>query len=223
MAKLEELLTDPFDGLTKNEFKKACDNIAKTFFCNYCINCNGTKFYFAEIEFYYWQKNKWNENWNRVTYPRICEAGSLFFHLSGIDICFNSIYDEEELDKEAKFGGILIRAIRDKDNIITAGPWNCMLKILNACRGGSMPEIEELKQPCNDEKVIKETYRSLGKEDQREEKEMSEKESLNLCFYDSSIHKDEWKNQAKIILKKSGELDKGSASIYKLDRFKLQE
>lgn len=219
-----KLLTNPFDGLEKDGFKKKCETIAKSLFCNYCINCDGIKFFFAEVEFYYWHKKNWNEKWNRVTYPRICAAGTLFYHLSGIDICFNSYYNEEELDKDAMFGGILIRSIRDEENNIIAGPWNCMLKLLNACRGGNMPKIEASKEPCNDENVIKGTYRSLGKEDQIEEIEIAEKESLTLCFYDSSIHKDKWKNQAKITLcKESGELKKGSAGTYKSDRFELQE
>ena len=120
MVKLEELLANPFNGLlTRDKFKTKCDEIAKTLFCNYCINCNGREFYFAEIEFYYWHKDKWNKDWNRVTYPRICEAGALYFHLSGIDICFKSFYDEKDLNKEAQFGGILIRAIRDKDTLLS--------------------------------------------------------------------------------------------------------
>ena len=90
-----------------------------------------------------------------------------------------------------------------------------------------MPEIKALKQPCNGKKrimVIEETYRALGKEDLIEEKEKSKKESFNLCFYDASIHKDKWKNQAKISLnKKSGKLETRPASNYKIDRFKLQE
>ncbi len=223
MEKLKKLLTDPFDGLTKDKLKNKCRNIAESLFCNYCINCNGTKFYLAEVEFYYWQQNKWNKNWNTVTYPRICEAGTLFFHLSGIDICFNSYYDEKELDKDAKFGGILIRSIRDEKNNITAGPWNCMLRIINACRGRNLPTIEALEDPCNNENVIKGTYRALGKKDLKEEKEMAEKESFYLCFYDSSIQKDRWNNQAKITLKKSGELKKCPGSVYKTDRFELQK
>ena len=222
MEKLKVLLTNPFDGLAKDGLKNKCREIAESLFCNYCINCNGTKLYFAEVEFYYWQQNKWNKNWNSITYPRICEAGTLFFHLSGIDICFNSYYDETDLDKDAQFGGILIRSIRDENNI-TAGPWNCMLKILNTCRGKNMPIIEALEKPLKNKEFIKGTYRSLGKEDQEEEKELSEKESLNLCFYDSSIQKEKWKNPAKIKLcKKTGKLEPSSPSAYKTDRFELQ-
>lgn len=105
-----------------------------TISCNYCIKCNEKEFFFAEIEFYYWDKNHWNEKWNRVTYPRICNPGKLFYHLSGIDICFDSYYNERNLNDEARFGGILIRAIRSEDGIVIAGPLNCMLSLLNECR-----------------------------------------------------------------------------------------
>lgn len=204
MEKLKELLTNPFDGLTIDSFNDKCYDIAKSLFCNYYIDCNGKKYYFAEIEFYYWEKSEWNEKWNRVTYPRQCEAGELFFHLSGIDICFNSYYNENKLDEEAKFGGILIRAIRDEDNNIMAGPWNCMLKILNDSRGGNMPTIDFSQTPINTADSIKPTYRALGEIDKQED----ENNSLNLCFFDSTINN--W-NQNKIRLKK----DSGKLEYYK--------
>lgn len=148
MEELKKLLTDPFDGKRTDEIAKTVENIAKTLFCDYYIDCNGTKFYFAEIEFYYWQDDEldkgFNQEWNRVTYPRESEAGKLLYHLSGVDICFNSYYKKKENPEgPAKFGGILIRSIRDEAGNVTAGPWNCMLKILNECKGEKMPQIFE--------------------------------------------------------------------------------
>lgn len=230
MEKLEKLLTNPFEQVETgdlNGFQQRCFDIAKELFCNYCINCDGKEFYLAEIEFYYWQKKNWNNKWNRMTYPRECEAKVLFFHLSGIDICFNSHYKKEDnFDDEACFGGILIRAIRDKENNIIAGPWNCMLKILNECQGRKMPKLIKLETPCNNEKNIEDTYRSLGKEDMQEEKEMAERKDnpLKLCFYDSSITTIKWGKQTRVRLCKStGELEKSVTNVYKLDRFTLKE
>ncbi len=224
MEELKKLLTDPFDGVI--DINGKVEEIAKELFCNYYIDCNGKKFYFAEIEFYYWQNedlNKgFNQEWNRVTYPRESEAGDFLFHLSGVDICFNSYYiNKENPEKPAKFGGILIRAIRDEADKVTAGPWNCMLKILNECKGEKMPQILKSDEPCNSEDKIKSTYRALGKDDRKKEKEMAERlvNPLNLCFYDSSITKDKWVNQDKIALvKKTGKLKKNNSS-YKTDRF----
>ena len=224
MEKLIEKLTNPFDGLTKDEFQDTCSDIAEDLFCNYCINCNGKEYYFGEIEFYYWDNKYWNEKWNRMTYPRISEAKDLLFHLSGIDICFKSNYNEKNLDDHAKFGGILIRAIRDEKGNITAGPWNCMLKILNECRGGHMPYLMDLKTPSNSKENIKETYRSLGEKDLEAEKEIatSNETPLNLCFYDYRYLSDSNKNQLKTtkvtIDKNSGKL-KTTSSSYKTDRF----
>ena len=51
MEELKKLLTDPFDGV--KDINGKVEEIAKELFCNYYIDCNGKKFYFAEIEFYY--------------------------------------------------------------------------------------------------------------------------------------------------------------------------
>lgn len=223
MENLKKMMENPFEGLTKDEFQDKCSEIAQELFCNHCINCNGKKFYFAEIEFYYWDKDNWNEKWNRATYPRKAEATDLFFHLSGVDICFKSFYDEEKLDDEAKFGGILIRAIRDEEDKITTGPWNCMLKMLNECKGGQMPQINDLKTACNKEN-IKKTYRSLGEKDTEAEKEiaMNKEHPLNLCFYDNRYlniaNRDNFKTKKIALNKNSGKLNP-STSSYKTDRF----
>ena len=224
MEKLIEKLKNPFDGLKKDEFQDKCFYIAIDLFCNYYINCNGKVFYLTEIEFYYWDKDKWNEEWNRITYPRISEAKDLFFHLSGVDICFKSFYNEEKLDDKAKFGGILIRAIRDDKGNIIAGPWNCMLKMLNECIGGKMPQIKKLKTACNSRENIKKTFRSLGEKDMKAEKEiaMRKENPLNLCFYDHRYLNDTKKNQLKtkkIALDKNLGKLKSYTSSYKTDRF----
>ena len=133
MEELIKLLENPFDDVTTKEaFQTKCEEIATKLFNDYCINCNGKKFYFAEIEFYYWQKEKWKEKWNKVTYARDgYNGGDLFFHLSGIDICFESTFDKNNDFKNPHFGGILIRSIIEKHNNVTSGPWNVMMKILN--------------------------------------------------------------------------------------------
>ena len=223
MEKLKEKLTNPFDGLKANDekgFIEICAKIAEELLNNYGIKCGSKIYYFAEIEFYYWDKSKWNEKWNRITYPRVSDAGDLFYHLSGVDICFKSYYDKENLDGNAKFGGILIRAIRDDKGNITAGPWNCMLKILNECKGGQMPQIQRLDTSCNSKGNIKNTYRSLGDKDMNEEIEMSKETSLNLCFYDHRyLNVNNQLKTNKIALdKKLGKL-KSVPRSYKTNRF----
>ena len=208
MEKLKELLTDPFDGLTKDEFQDKCFGIAKDLFGNYCINCNGKEYYFAEIEFYYWEKGKWDEKWNRVTYPRDgYEAGTLFFHLSGFDICFKSSY------KEAKFGVILIRSIMNENNEIFAGPLNCKDIILNSCRIGNMPLLKNIEQGRKWAPDVKPTNRLLGKEDMRNNIDGN----LNLCFYDNNSIK-KWNLPKKRFDKNRGsEIER--KGTYNIDRF----
>lgn len=186
MEEIIELLKNPFDGLSDYEsIKKKCEEIAQKLFNNNCIKCGEKTFRFAEIEFYYYDREKYLENpdifkWQKVTYPRDgYEAGQLFYHLSGIDICFDSQYNKEEV----KFGGILIRAIKDNSGLIIAGPLNCKDEILNACKNESMPKLIYE----SDGQVIEPvpTYRSLGKTG-------TDKLHDRLCFFDGSIEVGDW-------------------------------
>ena len=211
---LENLLTDPFDGKDLDGFQGKCKDIAKELFCHYFIKCNDKEYYFAEIEFYYWE-----ENWNKVdcnadvTYPRDgYDDKDLFYHLSGIDICFKSSY------ADAKFGGILIRAIRDKEDQVTAGPLNCMLKILNGCNNDKMPQLLYSGKTYNSEENITPTYRALGKNQMEKEKT-----NIKLCFYDSSIPKEKWGCYKTIFNKKDGSVIKDKLCKYKTDRFNLSK
>lgn len=178
-------LKKPFDGISNYEcFKAKCRDIAGELFNNYGIECNNKIFRLAEIEFYYYDsehylKDRINHKWQEVTYPRNdYKGGELFYHLSGIDICFDSQYDEES----GRFGGILIRSIKDGDKII-AGPLNCKDEILNACKNGEMPKLIEVSGKQEIEPA--QTYRSLGK--------TGTDTHDGLCFYDGSIGKDDWK------------------------------
>jgi hypothetical protein len=186
MKKELDLLTNPFDGISNYErFIEECRKIARKLFNNYGIECNNKVFRFAEIEFYYYDSKQYLKDpeefgWQRVTYPRNdYKGGQLFYHLSGIDICFDSHYNE----KYGKFGGILIRSIIDEDDRIIAGPLNCKDEILNSCKNGQMPKLIEAKEKRAIEPVP--TYRSLGKTG-------TDMEHDRLCYYDSSPNID-WK------------------------------
>lgn len=208
MENLIEKLEHPFDGLTKDKFQYKCFDIAKDLFENYCINCNGKEYYFVEIEFYYWEKNKWNEKWNRVTYPRNgYKAGALFFHLSGFDICFESSYEK------AMFGGILIRSIMNENKEIFAGPLNCKDIILNSCGIENMPILMDIKQERKWSPDVRQTHRLLGKEDMNNNIDGN----LNLCFFDKKTF-DNWSQQKKSFDKNKGcEIEK--KGTYNVDRF----
>ena len=186
MEKVFELFKNPFEGLSNYESIQAkCAEIARELFSNYHLACGNETFRFTEIEFYYYDKamylkNKNLNKWQEVTYPRDnYQGGQLFYHLSGIDICFDSHYK----NNEGKFGGILIRAIKDNNGLIIAGPLNCKDEILNACKNESMPKLIYE----SDGQVIEPvpTYRSLGKTG-------IDKVHDRLCFFDGSIEVGDW-------------------------------
>lgn len=125
---IKELFRMP-KSITSKDTQKAFAKIADKLMHKCCIQCGEKKYYFAEIEFYYYDKENNSEEWNRKTYPRTDkEAGDLFFHYSGFDICFESKYSE------GRFGGILIRSLFDEtNNRYITGPLLCVNEVLNAC------------------------------------------------------------------------------------------
>ena len=101
-----------------------------------------------EIEFYIYDKDK---HADVHVYPRDKkEAGELFFHLSGMDICF-----ESSLEK-GRFGGILIRALErekegEKTKQLLGGPLICKDEVLNTATGKC--EIKTLNTPHIDKEA----------------------------------------------------------------------
>jgi len=116
------------------------NNLAKYLFSQLVICAGGDKYTFIEIEFYYHDDKNFNAPIYNCTYPRTCEVGKLFWHNSGVDICFDS---EESGESEGFFGGILIRSLMKNGKEIVAGPMRC---------------ANELKNSCNDEITI--SYKS---------------------------------------------------------------
>ncbi len=203
METLKELLENPFEGLKgkPQEFQKKCDEIANKLFKNYCIECGIKQFYFAEIEFYYYDTNDFKEEWNIVTYARDgYDAGTLFYHLSGVDICFKSHYNESS----AQFGGILIRSLpildNDKNKKYITGPLNCKDELLNACKGCCMPRI--VKRKTQLAMSPKATKRLLGETAMLDNVDGN----YNLCFYDGNI--ENWDTERIWYDKRKGEIKK---------------
>ena len=94
------------------EFKEAAELLM-----NFCFIQKGEKEYeIVDIEFYMYNY----QHPDVITYPRIMEMGRWFFHSRGIDLTFHSTPD--------RFGGILIRGIRnvDDDNYQILGPQKCV-------------------------------------------------------------------------------------------------
>ena len=203
-------LKKPFDGISNYEsFKAKCRDIASKLFNNYGIKCNNKNFRLAEIEFYYYDseqylKDRINLKWQKVTYPRNdYKGGELFYHLSGIDICFDSQYN----GKSGKFGGILIRSIKD-GNMIIAGPLNCKDEILNTCKNGKMPKLKKVSE--KQEIELEQTYRSLGK--------TGTDIHDGLCFFDRILVKDDWNPKRDRFDTKTGNTESKKSS-YNTSKF----
>ena len=186
---VKELLQQPLSGIHSSNAQEKFAKIAQNLFNNFCIKCGEKRFYFAEIEFYYYDRRQYSDNtelykWQKVTYARTMKsAGDFLYHLSGVDICFDSIYDKDG----AIFGGILIRSIKDDKGNLISGPLTCKDVILNASVG-EMPILEKYapKKPI----VPEPCKRLLGKNDMENKIDGD----LNLCFYEKNLN---WEKTTK--------------------------
>lgn len=129
---------DSFLGLTNSS---KLTELASCIMNNYCIY-NGCYHYRPiEIEFYVY---KHGEHEDRHVYPRIKKAKDIFFHYSGMDICFNTSENKD------CFGGILIRALeREEDKQFIGGPLVCVNEVLNTATGILVVEKKKIKEPEN--------------------------------------------------------------------------
>lgn len=118
---ISKILKDARKSSTEFEFLPLAESIMN----KVCIS-NGKLYHPIEIEFYIYDKE---EHPDIHVYPRKANAGDLFFHLSGMDICFESSFEEKE--GTIRFGGILIRALEREDGKRFGGPLTCVNEVLN--------------------------------------------------------------------------------------------
>ena len=203
---LSEKIQKPLENLY-NDVSGTFATIANNLFNNFCIKCGNDVYYFAEIEFYYYDSKKYLQDkdlykWQKVTYVRNNKnVGDFLYHLSGIDICFTSSFNNDC----AIFGGILIRSIKDKDGkVVAAGPYTCRDFILNKCTEGdqTMPTLSVLKPQT--EINPKPFGRNLGEIDMENKLD----NTLELCFYDCNL---DWKNTSE---KEDYDKEKGKTKPY---------
>lgn len=202
-----DLLQKPLEGFNPLDPEVTFNKIAKNLMHNYCIQCGKEQFYFAEIEFYYYKttdQNKFDKisNWEGVTYDRNTNAGDLFYHLSGCDICFDSNINKLNKEFISEGGGILIRSLSDKTGkIITAGPMNCVNTMLNACGKEKAPYLSQIDKSIVYDINVCPTYRYLGSNDFKIIKDNIKDKTnrdgnLKLAYYNDKISIDAW-NKAR--------------------------
>ena len=192
----------PIERLDANNLQATFHKMAEDLCTNFCIQCNGKQYYFAEIEFYYFKEGVWAYNWNTATYPRKFEGkgGQLFYHLSGVDVCFDGNLEKgKNGGLSGNGGGILIRSIVDSsvnsENQLIVGPLTCANTLLNACDGKCMPSVQPLNEIHNFKTT--QTYRFFGAEDFSKIKEGTNRDGeLKLAFYDGNFKQTDW-NRAR--------------------------
>lgn len=116
---LQDLLRIKKEEDVASQFKE----IAEMLFQDFHIEKEGVRYDFLEVEFYFYNE----KHPDVITYPRNTKAGEWFFHMSGVDISFQSEKKEREGKEVAVFGGgILVRSILKKKEQVIAGPYKCM-------------------------------------------------------------------------------------------------
>lgn len=121
---------------SNNEVQHAFDKMAREIFDKYCLNANGTPYYFTEIEFYYHAPDHKDEFCKK--HPKQKKTDTLFFHYSGVDITFGG--------SENEYGGILIRAITDGKTEMN-GPLVSLCALLNGGSDTVSLKIEQCSRP----------------------------------------------------------------------------
>lgn len=185
VKKFENELTKVEELENGEALQKYFEGLARTLFNKIDILAGNDRYSFAEIEFYY-RNEIFNDGQYEITYPRTKKAGNLFWHLSGIDICFESNMDKN--NGKEHYGGILIRSIvKEKDGSLITGPMCCSDELLNSCVGSSTNDSPAIIPILVDkEKELETDLKSTTRQGIE-----ADKGGLEFCFF---TKRDSWVN-----------------------------
>lgn len=131
MESIQTLLSIP-RILSCEDVQGELKSLAGKLMNEYCISNGKHTYRLLEIEFYIYLKDiskSEKRHADEHVYPRTAETGRIFFHQSGMDICFTSSMED------GYFGGILIRALEREDGENFGGPRICAYEVLNSASG----------------------------------------------------------------------------------------
>ncbi len=131
MESIQTLLSIP-RILSCEDVQGELKSLAGKLMNEYCISNGKHTYRLLEIEFYIYLKDISKiekRHADEHVYPRTAETGRIFFHQSGMDICFTSSMED------GYFGGILIRALEREDGENFGGPRICAYEVLNSASG----------------------------------------------------------------------------------------
>ena len=168
---------------TSDSIEAYFKGLAAILFNQIDILAGKNRYSFAEIEFYYYnEEHQLVGGQYKDTYKRKKPRGCFFWHLSGIDICFDS-------DGKSHYGGILIRSLVKDDGSLITGPMCCCDELMNNCADSGtnekpafIPVLVDKEKPTS---IIPESTRRQGIEEDKK------KGAMDLCFY---TDQKPWKN-----------------------------
>ena len=132
--------------LSNSDIEKELESLAKSLMNDYCISNGKHTYRLLEIEFYIYDKDA---HADEHVYERDAEAGQLFLHKMGVDICFASSMSQ------GQFGGILIRALERDDNKVFGGPRICSYELMNTATSLCSVEMSKDKLTFDVEESIR--------------------------------------------------------------------
>lgn len=112
------------DELFRGFTVESADAFFKRLMTSFVLSVNGTVYRLHELELYYFHSN---DHPDGSVYRREKNAGDIFFHEYGVDICFQTRRDGDV----TSYGGVLIRSIRTDGGTMICGPANCRQELLN--------------------------------------------------------------------------------------------
>lgn len=121
-------------------------SLARKLMNEYCISNGRHNYRLLEIEFYIYDKDA---HADEHVYERDTEAGQLFLHKMGVDICFASSMSQ------GQFGGILIRALERDDNKLFGGPRICSYELMNTAKSLCSVEMSKDKLTFDVEESVR--------------------------------------------------------------------
>ena len=132
--------------LSNSDIEKELESLAKSLMNDYCISNGKHTYRLLEIEFYIYDKDA---HADEHVYERDAEAGQLFLHKMGVDICFASSMSQ------GQFGGILIRALERDDNKVFGGPRICSYELMNTATSLCSVEMSKDKLTFDVEESVR--------------------------------------------------------------------
>ena len=145
MESIQTLLSIP-RVLSCSDIPCELKSLARKLMNEYCISNGRHNYRLLEIEFYIYDKAS---HADEHVYERDTEAGQLFLHKMGVDICFASSMSQ------GQFGGILIRALERDDNKVFGGPRICSYELMNTATSLCSVEMSKDKLTFDIEESVR--------------------------------------------------------------------